>query len=214
MPVPSADAWQMSNPPILAMAPLRTSFAIFDEAGGMEALRAKSVRLTGYLQFLLDRAPIKLFTVITPPQPNERRFPAFDSRPRTSERIVQETRGRRREERFPRAERHPRRADAALQHLSRSLALRADPQRAPLTWPAPRENHARLLVETRSEIDSRSTVRRSDELRPYPPFGWSRLARQRRWPINEQFRTQLISPAIGKGFTRNFTSFSTRKCRI
>jgi kynureninase len=72
VPVPSADSWQLSNPPILAMAPLRTSFAIFDEAGGMTALRTKSTRLTGYLEFLLDRAPSRLLTVITPRQPNER----------------------------------------------------------------------------------------------------------------------------------------------
>jgi kynureninase len=71
VPVPSADSWQLSNPPILAMAPLRTSFAIFDEAGGMESLRAKSLRLTGYLQFLLGRAPSQLYTVITPVAPNE-----------------------------------------------------------------------------------------------------------------------------------------------
>ena len=69
VPVPSADSWQLSNPPIFAMAPLRTSFAIFDEAGGMPALRAKSTRLTGYLEFLLDRAPSQLFTVITPRDP-------------------------------------------------------------------------------------------------------------------------------------------------
>src|SRR3954471_21765915 len=66
IPVASADSWQISNPPIFSMAPLRASLAIFDEAGGMEALRAKSVRLTGYLQFLLDRTPSKLLTVITP----------------------------------------------------------------------------------------------------------------------------------------------------
>ena len=71
VPVQSADAWQISNPPILSMAPLRASFAIFDEAGGMEALRAKSTKLTGYLQFLIDRAPSKSFTVITPRAPNE-----------------------------------------------------------------------------------------------------------------------------------------------
>src|SRR4051812_8417652 len=49
IPVATADGWQVSNPPILAMAPLRASFAIFDEAG-MEPLRAKSLKLTGYLE--------------------------------------------------------------------------------------------------------------------------------------------------------------------
>jgi len=72
VPVQSADAWQVSNPPILAMAPLRTSLAIFDEAGGMEPLREKSRRLTGYLEFLLDRIPSKLFSVITPRSPEAR----------------------------------------------------------------------------------------------------------------------------------------------
>src|SRR6266480_707953 len=66
IPVPSADGWQISNPPILSMAPLRASLAIFDEAGGMHPLRAKSIRLTDYLQFLLEKAGSKKFTVITP----------------------------------------------------------------------------------------------------------------------------------------------------
>jgi kynureninase len=65
-PVPSADGWQISNPPIFAMAPLRTSLAIFDEAGGMEPLRAKSIKLTGYLQFLLESAGDSALTIITP----------------------------------------------------------------------------------------------------------------------------------------------------
>ena len=72
VPVPSADGWQISNPPIFAMAPLRASLAIFDEAGGMELLRAKSVRLTGYLEFLLTEIGSKKFTVITPRNPDAR----------------------------------------------------------------------------------------------------------------------------------------------
>ena len=72
VPVRSADSWALSNPPIFSMAPLRSSFAVFDEAGGMEKLRAKSVQLTGYLEFLLDQEPSEKFTVITPRQPKER----------------------------------------------------------------------------------------------------------------------------------------------
>ncbi len=71
IPVPSADGWQISNPPIFSMAPLRAS-SIFDEAGGMKPLRAKSIKLTGYLAFLLNEISSsaartsKKFTVITP----------------------------------------------------------------------------------------------------------------------------------------------------
>src|SRR3954469_10473610 len=77
IPVASADSWQISNPPIFSMAPLRASLAIFDDAGGMGKLRAKSMKLTGYLQALLDGpraagtnehgAPVQ---VITPREPN------------------------------------------------------------------------------------------------------------------------------------------------
>lgn len=70
-PVASADAWQLSNPPILAMAPLIASLELFD-AAGMPALRAKSMRLTGYLQFLLDQMPSARYTVITPRAPAAR----------------------------------------------------------------------------------------------------------------------------------------------
>src|SRR6184192_54812 len=72
VPVSSADGWQISNPPIFAMAPLRASLAIFDDAGGMEPLRAKSIRLTNYLEFLLTGLGSKKFTVITPPEPDAR----------------------------------------------------------------------------------------------------------------------------------------------
>src|SRR5213594_1713584 len=75
IPVPSADGWQVSNPPILSMAPLRASLSIFEEAG-MEPLRQKSIKLTSYLQFLLESEPDgrskKRYTVITPRQANQR----------------------------------------------------------------------------------------------------------------------------------------------
>jgi kynureninase len=66
VPVASADGWQISNPPIFSMAPLRASLAIFDRAGGMEPLRAKSIRLTGYLEFLLREIGTKKCSIITP----------------------------------------------------------------------------------------------------------------------------------------------------
>src|SRR5437016_3610460 len=75
IPVPSADGWQISNPPILSMAPLRASLPIFDEAGGMELLRAKSLKLTSYLEFLLGSnrpSGSDRFKVITPQETDAR----------------------------------------------------------------------------------------------------------------------------------------------
>ena len=72
IPVPSADGWQISNPPIFSMAPLRASLAIFGEAGGTEPLRAKSMKLTGYLESLLTQIGSKKISVITPKDPDAR----------------------------------------------------------------------------------------------------------------------------------------------
>ena len=72
VPVPSADGWQISNPPIFSMAPLRASLAIFNEAGGMEPLRVKSIKLTGYLEFLIEQIGSRKFSLITPKDPNAR----------------------------------------------------------------------------------------------------------------------------------------------
>ena len=53
-PIPGAEGWQLSNPPIFQLAALRASMEIFDEAT-MPAIRRKSEQLTGYLEFLFDR---------------------------------------------------------------------------------------------------------------------------------------------------------------
>lgn len=71
-PVPGAEGWQVSNPPILAMAPVRVSLALFAEVG-MDALRARSVRLTGFLERLLDVvADRRAVDLVTPRQPDRR----------------------------------------------------------------------------------------------------------------------------------------------
>lgn len=71
IPRPSADGWQLSNPPVLALAPLHASLALFDETG-MPALRAKSERLTGYLQYLIDSLDDRRVEVLTPRDPAQR----------------------------------------------------------------------------------------------------------------------------------------------
>lgn len=71
VPVESADAWQLSNPPILALAPLKTSLSIFDRAG-MTALREKSEKLSAYLLNLLDESGRPGFEIITPRDPAAR----------------------------------------------------------------------------------------------------------------------------------------------
>ncbi len=70
-PIPTAEAWQLSNPPILPMATLRASLDLFD-AAGMPALRRKSEQLTGYLYYLLQSLPGDNIRVITPEDPSRR----------------------------------------------------------------------------------------------------------------------------------------------
>ena len=70
-PMRGAEGWQISNPPILQMAALRASLEIFDEAG-MSALREKSVKLTGYLEFLLNQIDDDRISIITPSDPGQR----------------------------------------------------------------------------------------------------------------------------------------------
>lgn len=53
-PMHSAEAWQLSNPPILSLAAIRASLDTFKQAGGMKALTKKSKLMTDYLRYLLN----------------------------------------------------------------------------------------------------------------------------------------------------------------
>ncbi|MBC7606789.1 MAG: kynureninase [Burkholderiales bacterium] len=73
-PVQGADGWQISNLPILSLAPYLASVSLFDEIG-MEALVKKRDKITSYLEFILheiDKEVDSSFEIITPANPLER----------------------------------------------------------------------------------------------------------------------------------------------
>ncbi|WP_395373585.1 kynureninase [Marinicella sp. W31] len=65
-PIKSAEGWQLSNPPILSLAAIRGSMDTFREAGGIQPLREKSIRLTGFLRFLLETRLSEQVDILTP----------------------------------------------------------------------------------------------------------------------------------------------------
>jgi kynureninase len=65
-PVNTAEAWQLSNPPIFQLASLRASMELFDRAT-MPELRKKGDRLTSYLEWLIRRKCRQTLDVVTPP---------------------------------------------------------------------------------------------------------------------------------------------------
>jgi len=69
--MPGVEGWQLSNPPILALAPLRASMDIFSKAG-IDRLRAKSVSLTRYMEFLLQQQSSLKFSLVTPREAQRR----------------------------------------------------------------------------------------------------------------------------------------------
>ncbi|PPT44412.1 kynureninase [Xanthomonas arboricola] len=71
VPSPGAEGWQLSNPPVLALAPLRASLELFDQAG-MPALRAKSGQLTGHLEQLIHARVPQVLQIVTPAAPAQR----------------------------------------------------------------------------------------------------------------------------------------------
>lgn len=70
-PIPGAEGWQLSNPPIFQMAALKASYEIFDEVT-MPKLREKGDKLTGFLEFLLNEIPGAFCKVITPKDVSQR----------------------------------------------------------------------------------------------------------------------------------------------
>ena len=74
-PVHGADGWQISNLPILSLAPYLASVEMFAEVG-MDKLIAKRNLITSYLEFILHEIDKELegadFEIITPSNPEER----------------------------------------------------------------------------------------------------------------------------------------------
>ncbi|MBL7964480.1 MAG: kynureninase [Flavobacteriales bacterium] len=73
-PMPTAEAWQVSNAPVFSMAVHRTALEQFDRAG-IAALRAKSEQLTGYLEFVIGEVAKESgakLEIITPADPAQR----------------------------------------------------------------------------------------------------------------------------------------------
>lgn len=71
VPREGADGWQISNPSIFSLTPLLASLEQFDRVG-MEALRRKSERLTGYLEHWIARLPTGRVRILTPREPRDR----------------------------------------------------------------------------------------------------------------------------------------------
>jgi kynureninase len=73
-PIHSADGWQISNLPVLSLAPYLASVEMFHEIG-MEALIQKRDLITAYLEFILhtiDKEVNSTFEIITPSNSSER----------------------------------------------------------------------------------------------------------------------------------------------
>ncbi len=70
-PAPGAEGWQLSNPPILALAPLRPALELF-QCAGIRRLRAKSEHLTGYLAWLIETRLGDVLEIRTPSEPARR----------------------------------------------------------------------------------------------------------------------------------------------
>ncbi len=71
IPMKSAEAWQLSNPPILSLAAIRASLDTFKQAGGIEVLRQKSIALSLYTRQLIEQQLCNDIDIITPASQND-----------------------------------------------------------------------------------------------------------------------------------------------
>jgi len=62
----TAEGWQLSNPPVLSLAAIRGSLDTIDLAGGIGALRRKSLKLSQYLMDLIEAELGDSIHIITP----------------------------------------------------------------------------------------------------------------------------------------------------
>jgi kynureninase len=75
VPIPGASGFQLSNPSILDITSLNASLEMFAQAGGMQPLRERSIKLTSHLEVLLHNMAAyseKKFEIITPTDKDQR----------------------------------------------------------------------------------------------------------------------------------------------
>ena len=71
-PIPTVESWQLSNAPVLPMAALRASLDLIDRAGGMAALRRKSLQQIDFLDRRLAETLGERIVNLTPTEPAQR----------------------------------------------------------------------------------------------------------------------------------------------
>ena len=165
VPAEGAAGWKASTNPVLALAPLAASLAIFDEVG-MPALRARSVAMTGYLEALLEPLLARLgITMITPARRRGAWRPAVAPvRVRGQGRSGAGPPDRaRRHRRLPGTGHHPLRPDAALQPLRRAGPPRRDPGRGRLNGLT--EGDVSRITDEAAFASTSSNTRRGMNLR-------------------------------------------------
>lgn len=80
-PLPTSEAWQLSNPPIFQLASLRAAMELFDEAG-IDNLRKKGDHLTSYFEWLIQQNLSSDIQIITPKERGSMLCLKFKSSPK------------------------------------------------------------------------------------------------------------------------------------